>query len=107
MARHTPEGHVKDLIEKLFTKAFPDAWRFMAVQTGYGRGGIPDYLFCIHGLFIGVEAKAPGGVATGRQCNEMRLIRRAGGYVTIVENEEQCNRTIEEVRAILETLDLD
>jgi hypothetical protein len=106
VARRTPEGYVKDMIEKKFKAAFPDAYRFMPVQSGYGRNGVPDYLFCIRGLFIGVEAKAPGGVPTGLQLNEMRMIRRSGGYATVVENEAECNQCIEEVRAILETLDL-
>jgi hypothetical protein len=94
------------MIRKMMLDAFPEAYIFMPVQSGYGRGGVPDFVCCIHGLFITIEAKAPGGAATGRQLNEMRLIRRSGGYAKIVENAMDMQICIEEVRAILDTAQL-
>jgi hypothetical protein len=106
MSRKTPEGYVKDDIKKLMEAAFPHSWRFMPVQSGYGVGGVPDFIYCIYGLLIGIEAKAPGGDSTGLQLNTARFIRRAGGYVAVVDSEARCNQVIEEIRTILDTLDL-
>lgn len=105
MAR-TPEGYVKKMIKQKVEEAFPMCWKFMPVQSGYGQGGVPDFVYCIYGLFIGIEAKAPGGECTGLQLNQARLIRRSGGYVAVVDSEAQCDQVIEEIRTILDTLDL-
>jgi hypothetical protein len=103
---HTPEGYVKDMIKNKMEESFSMCWRFMPVQGGYGKGGVPDFIYCVCGLFIGIEAKAPGGECTGLQLNQARLIRRAGGYVAVVSSEQQCDQAIEEIRVILESLDL-
>jgi hypothetical protein len=54
----TPEGKVKLAIKKILDKH--EAWFFMPVQNGMGKVGIPDFVCCYKGHFLGIEAKAPG-----------------------------------------------
>lgn len=80
----TPEGIVKKKI-KAILKA-QKCWFFMPMQTGYSAPGIPDFVICANGLFIGLEAKAGKNKPTAAQHNQLRLIEEAGG-IAIVVNE--------------------
>ena len=79
----TPEGKVKKEIKNLLHDL--KAWYYMPVQTGRGTNGVPDFVCCIQGTFVGIEAKAPGKKATTTPLQDMQLetIQRAGG-VSIV-----------------------
>jgi hypothetical protein len=59
----------------------------MPIGTGYGSSGVPDFLACHEGHFIGIEAKAGKGKTTALQEDNMRRIRESGG-TTIVVNED-------------------
>lgn len=92
----TPEGKVKAKIRKFVEGLFPSAWGFMPVQTGYGKGGVPDHLYCIPvtvtpdmvgvtvGMFVSIEAKTSRGKVTQRQRAEAGKIQAAGGLYTVV-----------------------
>jgi Holliday junction resolvase len=58
----------------------------MPIGTGYGSSGVPDFLACHEGHFIGIEAKAGKGKTTALQEDNMRRIRESGG-TTLVVNE--------------------
>jgi L-lysine 2,3-aminomutase len=51
-----------------------------------GRHGVPDFLVCYRGKFIGIEAKAGRGTTTALQDREIAEIVMSGG-VAIVVNE--------------------
>jgi hypothetical protein len=81
----TPESKVKDLIKRRFAEEFPDAYRFCPVQNGMGAPSL-DVLYCIpHGIFVALEAKAPGKKPTDRQLLTMEAISAAGGLVYVVD----------------------
>lgn len=81
----TPEGKVKEKIKKILKAN--DIWYYMPVSMGMGQHGIPDFLCCMAGHLIGVEAKAGKGKTTGLQ--EMQMSRmRAAGATTFVINED-------------------
>lgn len=81
----TPEGKVKDKIKKLL-KAH-NVWYYMPVSMGMGQHGIPDFLCCISGHLVGIEAKAGTNKPTGLQ--EMQLARMHGAGATVfVINED-------------------
>lgn len=82
----TPEGYVKDIIKERLADAFGEAlWTFWPVQTGFGKHGVPDLLFCVSGLFCAIEAKPlDGDEPTGRQKAQIRGIEEAGGLVWVV-----------------------
>lgn len=85
----TPEGRVKDKVKRRFQQHFPECYRFMPVQNGMGTPCL-DMLFCVHGLFIAIETKAPpkpGHKApepTPRQWTTMAEIAKAGGLAYLV-----------------------
>ena len=52
----TPEGKVKDKIKKILTAH--KIYYAMPIGTGYGNSGVPDFLCCMKGKFLAIEAKA-------------------------------------------------
>jgi len=81
----TPEAKVKDKIKKILKEH--GAWYAMPMGTGYGNSGVPDFLVCLNGEFLAIEAKAGKGVPTALQEKNMRDIEKAGGR-TLVVNEK-------------------
>lgn len=57
-------------------------------QTGRGRRGIPDLLWCYRSYFVATEIKVPGGHTQlsrrEAQAREMRAVQGAGGIAMIV-----------------------
>lgn len=54
----TPEGEVKREIRAILRSYEPKVFWFMPVTTGMGQRGIPDFIVCVNGWFLGIEAKA-------------------------------------------------
>lgn len=92
----TPEAKVKDKI-KAILKAH-GAYYAMPIGTGLGNSGVPDFLVCYGGHFLGIEAKAGKGKTTALQDKHLREIDKAGGW-TLVINEESLE--LEVLEAIL------
>lgn len=85
----TPEGKVKAAIKKALKEA--GIWFYMPVQNGMGRVGIPDFICCAAGKFVGIEAKAPGK-GDNVTANQRRVhddICSAGGWTFIVDDAQQ------------------
>jgi hypothetical protein len=96
----TPEGKVKAEIKKLLARmGFIQAgskkanwpgevygWYYMPVSNGMGVHGIPDFVCCYHGRFLGIEAKKPGGEPTANQLNRHEEIKTAMGEVLVVDD---------------------
>jgi len=78
----TPEGKVKANIKKIL-KAH-DAYYSMPIGTGFGAMGVPDFLVCHKGRFIGIEAKTVGNKPTRLQESNMEHIRSCGGIALVV-----------------------
>jgi RecB family endonuclease NucS len=82
----TPEGKVKDAIKR-HLKAL-GAWYFMPVSNGMGQVGIPDIIVCYRGIFVAIEAKAPGKKTnvTENQKRVMEAIRTAQGWAWVCDD---------------------
>ena len=78
----TPEAKVKTKI-KAILKAH-NVYYAMPIGTGYGNSGVPDFLCCVNGKFVAIEAKAGKGEATALQLKNLGDINRAGGYTLII-----------------------
>jgi Holliday junction resolvase len=78
----TPEAKVKKQIKQILEEL--NVWFFMPPANGYGRAGIPDFIGCLKGQFIAIEAKAGKGKTTALQDREIQRIKDAGGFVLIV-----------------------
>lgn len=82
----TPEGAVKRRIrEWLRSKG---AWFFCPVSNGMGVHGVPDFICCINGKFVAIEAKAPGrrGNTSALQDKQIMGIHQAGGVAVVVDD---------------------
>jgi len=92
----TPESKVKAKI-KAILKAH-GIYYAMPIGTGYGNSGVPDFLCCINGHFVAIEAKAGKGQATALQLKNLQAINTAGGYTLIVNetNYEYLENVIKE-----------
>lgn len=74
----TPEGKVKEQIKRLLKKY--QAYWHMPVQNGMGSPAL-DFHVCHRGMYLGIEAKAPGKELTARQVITCKEITEAGGIV--------------------------
>lgn len=81
----TPESKVKAKIKAILKEH--GVYYAMPIGTGYGNAGVPDFLCCIKGRFLAIEAKANGGKTTALQDKNLRDIETAGG-ITCVLNED-------------------
>jgi pantoate kinase len=87
----TPEAKVKAKI-KAILKAH-NIYYAMPIGTGYGNSGVPDFLCCVNGKFLAIEAKAGKGQATALQLKNMQAINLAGGYTCIINENNLENLT--------------
>lgn len=94
----TPEAKVKKKVRDVLEKH--GAYYAMPVTGGYGASGVPDFLVCHHGRFIGVECKANKGKPTALQLSNMKKIELAGG-VAVVINEDNLNDLVNLLEKIL------
>lgn len=82
----TPEGRVKKAVRE-FLKS-KGVWYYQPVQNGMGQVGIPDFVCCYRGKFIGIETKAPGKLS-GVTANQQRVldeIKAHGGLSLVVDS---------------------
>lgn len=90
----TPEAKVKEKIKKILKEH--NVYFAMPMGTGYGNSGVPDFLCCVNGKFLAIEAKAGKGIPTALQEKNMRDIKAAGGLAMVVNenNFDFLNQTI-------------
>lgn len=78
----TPEAKVKAKIRAILKEH--NVYYAMPIGTGYGNSGVPDFLCCVNGKFVAIEAKAGKGQATALQLKNLSEINKAGGYTCII-----------------------
>ena len=93
----TPEGKVKAKVKKILLEM--EAYYAMPMGTGFGNAGVPDFLVCFEGRFIGIECKANGGKPTALQLKNLADIESAGGVPFIIDENNVAN-----LRTLLETI---
>ena len=93
---NTPEAKVKKQIRKILD--ITRCYYAMPIGTGFGNSGVPDFLVCHNGVFIGIEAKAGRGKTTALQENNLERIRAAGGRAAVINE-----ANIEHLPAMLAT----
>jgi hypothetical protein len=78
----TPEAKVKDKIKKILQAH--NVYYAMPMGTGYGNAGVPDFLCCVNGCFVAIEAKAGKGTTTALQDKNLQQIKDSGGFSFVV-----------------------
>lgn len=81
----TPEAKVKEKIKKILKEH--DVYFAMPMGTGYGNSGVPDFLCCVSGKFVAIEAKAGKGIPTALQEKNLRDVKTAGGTALVVNED--------------------
>ena len=58
-----------------------------------GAHGIPDFICCFQGKFVGIECKAPGkrSNTSALQDQQIAAIQAAGGMAVVVDDVGQLN----------------
>ena len=84
----TPESKVKNSVHR----ALSDAGAYAVNYIGgmYANNGTPDILACLHGRFIGIEAKAGKNKPTAIQMRNLRDIDDCGGLALVINEENLC-----------------
>jgi len=84
----TPEGKIKSKIDKML-RSKELLWFFKPQAGTFGKSGVPDYIICIAGHFLGVEAKAnPARKPTALQMLCMEKICAAEGVCFVVHDND-------------------
>ncbi len=79
----TPEAKVKAKIKKILDEH--KVYYAMPIGSGYGRSGVPDFLCCVDGQFLSIEAKATSkDTPTALQIREMKRIEMSGGLTAVI-----------------------
>ena len=82
----TPESKVKAKIKKILKDH--GVYYAMPIGTGYGSSGVPDFLCCVNGNFLAIEAKAGKGTTTALQNKNIREIKESGGMAVVIAEEQ-------------------
>jgi len=82
----TPESKVKAKIKKILKDN--SVYFAMPIGTGYGSSGVPDFLCCVNGHFLAIEAKAGKGTTTALQDKNIREIKESGGMAVVIAEEQ-------------------
>ena len=78
----TPEAKVKAKI-KAALKA-RNVYYAMPIGTGYGNSGVPDFICCVKGHFLAIEAKSGKNTPTALQQKNILQIRECGGTSLVI-----------------------
>lgn len=78
----TPEAKVKKKIKAVLNDN--NIYYAMPVGSGYGNSGVPDFICCVCGYFIAIEAKAGKGTTTALQDKHLKQIKDCGGVALVI-----------------------
>jgi hypothetical protein len=78
----TPEAKVKAKVKRILDKV--NCYYFCPATGGYGRSGVPDFIACFRGHFVGIECKAGDNKPTALQQNELRKIELNEGSACVI-----------------------
>ena len=81
----TPEVLVKKKIRKILDAH--GVYYAMPIGTGWGNSGVPDFLCCVNGRFLAIEAKAGKGKTTALQDAHIERIRGCAGRAVVINEQ--------------------
>ena len=97
----TPEAKVKTKIKAVLKEE--GVYYAMPIGTGWGNSGVPDFLCCVNGRFLGIEAKANGNKPTELQKKNLMDIELSGGYTAVInENASDLQYLVELIKQLKE-----
>lgn len=94
----TPEGRIKNKLDRALKKLSPDVWYFGPQAGPYGAAGIPDRIVCANGKFFGIECKRDHNHhPTKLQVKCMQRIEAAGGECFVVYDDATINQAVNRI----------
>jgi len=81
----TPEAKVKAKIKTILKEH--NVYYAMPIGSGYGNAGVPDFLCCVNGNFVAIEAKAGKGKPTALQEKNLRDIKESNGLALVINED--------------------
>ena len=78
----TKEGEIKQHIKKILNDL--EVWYCMPTTAGFGRSGVSDFICCVNGRFLAIEAKRGDLQPTALQKRELDRISKSGGGAIVV-----------------------
>lgn len=83
----TPEGKVKQRVKKVLDEL--GCYWFMPVTTGYSRSGVPDFIACVNGRFVGIETKSihSSHTLTKLQERNIKQIEQSKGAAFVINED--------------------
>ena len=63
--------------------------------AGYGNAGVADFLCCVNGHFLAIEAKAKGGKLTALQEKNSQEVQKANGISLVIDEEALASELLE------------
>ena len=90
----TPEGKVKDFVNRRMKQWFPNAFAYSPPGGRFGKAGMPDRIWFIPStpmtcIVAAIECKAEGGHATQLQINTLTDLVRCGVVAAIVVGRDE------------------
>lgn len=78
----TPEGKVKERVKAILKKH--NVYYVMPIGNVFGKSGVPDFICCHYGMFIGIETKAGDNDITKLQEINLAKIELSGGIALVI-----------------------
>jgi penicillin-binding protein-related factor A (putative recombinase) len=98
----TPEGIIKRRLDHRLKEL--GVWHFKPASGAFGRAGIPDYILCVRGRFVGIEAKADKTKKpTDLQAQCMAKIEEAGGKCFVVYSTDTISKAVRFIKNLQDT----
>lgn len=85
----------------MLDKHNPYVWYFMPRGTTFGRSGVPDFICCVSGKLLAIEAKAGKNKTSPLQELEIAGIRQANGHALVVYDTDDDIRKLEALLAVM------
>jgi hypothetical protein len=82
------QAYVKERIAKI-----PHIWYYHPADKM--RGGIPDTILCVHGMFVAVELKVGDNTTSELQKEGLKKIRNCGGEEGVAYNWRQFKAVVD------------
>lgn len=76
------EADVKKRIKALLQQY--NCWYTMPIGTGFGHQGVPDFIACVRGFLLGIEAKYGNNTPSALQRRQIAAIKASGGRCLVV-----------------------
>ena len=91
-----PETALRRRIHDMIKRQFPSAWIYHPAFIL--QSGVPDFLICYRGVFIGMEIKTTIGVVSKLQFYVLDMIKEAGGIGCVVRSVAEAQKILLDIK---------